>query len=60
MEVLFCGGEVDLWLVDMVVVEFMIGDDGVVRSILLIYVVGGGVVVLEFVCVVCNWLWIFE
>lgn len=57
MEVPSCGGEADLRPADMAVVEFTIGDDGVVRSISPIYAAGGGAVALEFARAVRNWSW---
>ncbi|MEG8017643.1 hypothetical protein [Sphingomonas sp. LR55] len=48
MDVPPCGGEADLRPADMAVVEFTIGDDGVVSRVSPIYAAGGGAVALEF------------
>ncbi len=52
-----CGGEADLRPADMAVVEFSIGDDGVVRAVSPIYAAGGGAVALEFARAVRDWSW---
>ncbi len=52
-----CGGEADLRPADMAVVEFTIGDDGVVRKVAPIYAAGGGAVALEFARAVRDWSW---
>ncbi len=57
MDVPPCGGEADLRPADMAVVEFTIGDDGVVRNVAPIYAAGGGAVALEFARAVRNWSW---
>ncbi|MBC3940579.1 hypothetical protein [Sphingomonas albertensis] len=57
MDVPPCGGEADLRPADMAVVEFTIGDDGVVRDVSPIYAAGGGAVALEFARAVRDWSW---
>ena len=57
MDVPPCGGEADLRPADMAVVEFSIGDDGVVRNVSPIYAAGGGKVALEFARAVRDWSW---
>ncbi|MES2422153.1 MAG: hypothetical protein V4595_12790 [Pseudomonadota bacterium] len=57
MDVPPCGGEADLRPADMAVVEFTIGDDGVVRNVSPIYAAGGGAVALEFARAVRDWSW---
>jgi hypothetical protein len=57
MDVPPCGGEADLRPADMAVVEFTIGDDGVVRNVAPIYAAGGGAVALEFARAVRDWSW---
>lgn len=52
-----CGGEADLRPADMAVVEFTIGDDGVVSRVSPIYAAGGGAVALEFARAVRDWSW---
>lgn len=60
MDVPPCGGEADLRPADMAVVEFSIGDDGVVRNVSPIYAAGGGAVALEFARAVRDWSWTAE
>ncbi|KQN29824.1 hypothetical protein ASE88_13415 [Sphingomonas sp. Leaf38] len=57
MDVPPCGGEADLRPADMAVVEFSIGDDGVVSAVAPIYAAGGGAVALEFARAVRDWSW---
>ncbi|SFN74955.1 hypothetical protein [Sphingomonas sp. OK281] len=57
MDVPPCGGEADLRPADMAVVEFTIGDDGVVSAVSPIYAAGGGAVALEFARAVRDWSW---
>lgn len=60
MEVPACGGTAELRPADMAVVEFTIGDDGVVRNVSPIYAAGGGAVALEFARAVRDWSWTAE
>ena len=57
MDVPPCGGEADLRPADMAVVEFTIGDDGIVRNVSPIYAAGGGAVALDFARAVRDWSW---
>ncbi len=57
MDVPPCGGEADLRPADMAVVEFTVGDDGVVKDVSPIYAAGGGAVALEFARAVRGWSW---
>lgn len=52
-----CGGEAGLKPADLAVVEFSIGDDGVVRGVAPIYAAGGGMVAMEFARAVRDWSW---
>ncbi|WP_156363859.1 hypothetical protein [Sphingomonas sp. Leaf357] len=57
MKVPECGGEAGLKPADVAVVDFNIGDDGVVRDSAPVYAAGGGQVALEFARAARNWSW---
>ncbi|MFA6115652.1 MAG: hypothetical protein WC729_16750 [Sphingomonas sp.] len=52
-----CGGEGGLKPNDMAVIEFSIGDTGVVTDSTPIYAAGGGAVALEFARAALGWSW---
>ena len=57
MDLPLCGGEAGLRPQDRTVVEFRLGEDGVVRQAYPVYSTGGRSAALEFARAVSTWSW---